>query len=225
MNALLVATVAVLGWLVRPVRRVRRRAPGRPLGTPAALAPLARRLQGVVPTAPPPDPTPLLRFRSAIGRGASVVQAFEAVAVGHGPWADGARRLVRQVGAGAGVQAAVDGWAAEERDPALHLLADALAISGATGGSHVRAVDAVIDAVRDRASLHREVRALASQAQTSAIVLVLLPLAFAVGIAVVDARVRAFFLHAPLGAVLVVAGLALDAIGAWLMLRLVRGVA
>lgn len=171
------------------------------------------------------DPAPLLRFRTAIERGASSLQAFESVAAGSGRWAVGADRLVRRVGSGAAVQAAIDDWVAEDPDPSVRLLADALAISAATGGSHLRAVDAVIDAVRDRASLQREVRALASQAQASAVVLVVLPVAFAVVIALVDERVRAFYVGSPLGPVCVLAGLALDALGAWSMLRLVRSVA
>jgi Flp pilus assembly protein TadB len=89
----------------------------------------------------------------------------------------------------------------------------------------VRAIEAVIDAVRERAALQREVRALASQAQTSAVVLVLLPVGFAAAIAVVDPRVRSFYVGSPLGPLCVAAGVLLDAFGAWLMLRLVRSVA
>jgi tight adherence protein B len=175
-------------------------------------------------TAPAPDPAPLLRFRTAIERGASVVQAFESVAHGSGPWTASTRRLVRRVEAGAGIGAATDAWVAEEPDPSARLLADALAIGVATGGSHLRAVDAVIDAVRDRAALQREVRALASQAQTSAVVLVCLPVGFALLVAAVDPRVRALYLGWPLGPLCIVGGTLLDALGAALMVRLVRSV-
>jgi tight adherence protein B len=171
------------------------------------------------------DPAPLLQLRTAIERGASVLQAFESLAAGSGTWADAARRVVRRVRAGSGVQEAIDTWVAEDRDPTVRLLADALAISTGTGGSHVRAIEAVIDAVRERAALQREVRALASQAQTSAVVLVLLPVGFAAAIAVVDPRVRSFYVGSPLGPLCVAAGVLLDAFGAWLMLRLVRSVA
>jgi Flp pilus assembly protein TadB len=122
------------------------------------------------------------------------------------------------------VQDALDAWVVEEGEPSLRLLADALAISSATGGSHVRAVDAVIEAVRARAALQREVRALASQAQTSAVVLLVLPVAFAVAAAMLDDRVRHFYVGSPWGPVCVLVGCTLDAIGGWLMLRLVRAV-
>lgn len=228
MIAATVAGVVAVGWAVRRARSGGRGAalagfvPLVVVRATALLRAGRRRAFGVAIVA---DPAPLLRFRSAIERGASVTQAFEVVAAGTDRWAAGARRLVRRVRAGAAVQDAVDGWVADEPDPSLRLLADALAISARTGGSHLRAVDAVIDAVRDRAALQREVRALASQAQTSAVVLVLLPVAFASAIAVVDPRVRAFYTGSALGPVCVVTGCVLDLVGAWIMVRLVRAVA
>lgn len=226
MTAVIVGTL-LLGWSVRLART---RALRRPVGPPAAprwarwpgwtWRPLVdRRAPELV------DPAPLLCFRSAIERGASVLGAFEAVAATGGRWSDGAVRLVRRVRAGSSVQGALDAWVAERGDAAARLLADALAISASTGGSPLRAVDAVIDAVRERSALQREVRALASQAQASAVVLVVLPVAFAVAIAAIDARVRTFYVGSPLGLVCLVAGGALDVVGGRLMLRLVRSVA
>lgn len=229
MNPVVPVIAVLVVALDRSIRRVgvgsRRRASveGLSLGPlPTVLAKARRRLFGSAPLA---DPAPLLRFRTAIERGASVTQAFEAVAAGSDRWALGARRLVHRVRAGAAVHDAVDAWVGEERDPAAGLLADALAISAATGGSHLRAVDAVIEAVRDRAALQREVRALASQAQTSAVVLVLLPIGFAVAVALADARVRAFYAGSVLGVACVVGGCVLDLLGAVIMVRLVRSVA
>ncbi|WP_426571000.1 type II secretion system F family protein [Aquihabitans sp. McL0605] len=171
------------------------------------------------------EPTALLHLRTAIERGASLGQAFEAVAGADGPWDEPARRLIRRCRAGASVQEALDQWVDEDPDPTVALLADALAIASATGGSQVRAIDAVIDAVRDRAALRREVRALASQARSSAVVLVVMPLAFAVAVSVLDPRVRAFTFGSPLGPLCIFAGSALDGAGGWWMHRLVRSVA
>jgi Flp pilus assembly protein TadB len=230
-----VALVAVLlGWAVWRTRRRMDRLTRRSASVDAAFRSLGRgggaidawldRIRWSLGRRNDPDPAPLLRFRTAIERGASVAQAFESVAAGTGRWAEGARRLVLRVQAGAGVQGAVDAWVNEDRDPTLRLLADALAISGSTGGSHVRAVDAVIEAVRERAALQREARALASQAQTSAVVLVILPIAFAFAVGALDARVRGFYIGSPLGPACIVGGCVLDVLGALLMLRLVRGV-
>lgn len=225
MRALVTVLVVAIGWSARWARVGRRVRSGRALpieGVGGVVASWRHRAFGSAAVA---DPAPLLRFRTAVERGASVTQAFEAVAAGTDRWSAGAGRVVHQIRAGAAVQEAVDSWAAREPDPSLDLLADALAISASTGGSHLRAVDAAIDAVRDRAALQREVRALASQAQTSAVVLVLLPIGFALTIAAVDPRVRAFFVGSALGPVCIVAGCLLDLVGAWIMLRLVRAVA
>jgi tight adherence protein B len=224
MSALVAALVVATAVALQRARTGRPRPWAVQVGRwPPAWASTGWQRLGVRPAAA--DPAPLLRFRTAIERGASVLQAFESVAAGTGRWASGARRLVHRVRAGSAVLAAADDWADEDPDPSVRLLADALAISATTGGSHLRAVDAVIDAVRDRAALQREVRALASQAQASAVVLVLLPMGFAVAVALVDPRVRGFYVGSPLGPVCVAAGLLLDAVGAWIMARLVRSVA
>ena len=171
------------------------------------------------------EPVHLLRFRTALERGASVVQAFEAASNGLGRWPSGARRLVRRVQAGASLNAALDQWVSEDRDPSVVVLRDALAISSTTGGSHLRAVDAVIDAVRERSALQREVRALASQARASALVLLVMPVGFAVVVGLLDPRVRAFSVGSPFGLACIAAGLALDGAGAWIMARMIRRVA
>ena len=78
--------------------------------------------------------------------------------------------------------------------------------------------------LRERDALAREVRALASQARTSAVVLVAAPLMFALVVGVVDDQVGRF-LVSPAGLVCVVVGLGLDAAGAVWMDRLTRDVA
>lgn len=230
--ALVVTLVVALGWLVRAAARGLRgngrarsgtpRPPGGDRSPSWAQSRRGRVGQQLRPTVE--DVAPLLRFRTALERGASVPQAFEAMGAGADRRSEGARLVVARIDAGAGAQEAVDAWVDEGSDPAIRLLADALAISASTGGSQLRAVDAVIDAERDRASLRREVRALASQAQTSAVVLVALPIGFAAAIAAVDPQVRAFYLGSALGVGCMVAGCALDGAGAWFMYRLVRGV-
>ena len=170
------------------------------------------------------EPVSLLQLRTAVAHGASLNQAFTAVAGGGGDWAEGARRACSRVRAGAPLHDALDQWAAEDPDAAVALAADALAIASASGGSLVRAIDAVVDAVRERRQLHREVRALASQAQASAAVLVVMPVAFAAAVAGLDPRIRDFYLASAGGPLCLVAGAVLDGLGLWWMLRLVRRV-
>ncbi|HYZ98327.1 MAG TPA: hypothetical protein VE575_06220, partial [Acidimicrobiales bacterium] len=62
-----------------------------------------------------------------------------------------------------------------------------------------------------------------SQARTSAVVLSLAPLAFAVLLAMTDAAAARFLLRTTAGWVCLAAGLGLNALGAWWMARLTRG--
>lgn len=120
---------------------------------------------------------------------------------------------------GEGLQAALDRWARTRGTPGVRLLADALAIAGRSGGSQRGALVGVQATLRDRESLGREVRALASQARTSGVVLAVTPAAFAAVVALVDSRVAAFY-STPAGWGCLVVGAALDAVGALWMHRL-----
>ena len=110
---------------------------------------------------------------------------------------------------------------ADERDPSLALAGAtlcALARCGAAGG---RALDAAAAALRERAALAAEVRAHAATARLSAVVLALLPVVFATWTIIGDAAARGFLLGSAAGWAVTAAGLALDAVGAWWMRRLV----
>jgi tight adherence protein B len=78
-------------------------------------------------------------------------------------------------------------------------------------------------AVRDRRVVVAERRVHSAQARLSALVLTLLPLAFALWAVVTDGRVRSFLIAHPLGWACLIAGLSLNALGWWWMHRLTRG--
>jgi len=159
--------------------------------------------------------------------GGSLQQALVAVAVDADPRCSSLPAAWRQVGASApivGVGAALDDWAAAAPpSSSVPLAAAALAMAGETGGSPARAVDGVASTLRARRAVAAEVRALSSQARASAAVIALAPLAFGAAAGLTDDRTAAFF-ATPAGLALLTAGLALDAVGAWWMARLCRGV-
>jgi tight adherence protein B len=170
-----------------------------------------------------PSPTSdVVRLRAAIASGASVLGAFERVGAGDGPWSASARSLVATAHAGLPLAAALRRWSAGGEERAL--VADALLIAGSTGGSQVRALDAAAATLAERRALQREIRALAAQASASAAVLVAAPVAFALGVALLDDRVRRFYTGSLAGLGCVIAGALLDAAGGWWMVRLVRSV-
>lgn len=162
---------------------------------------------------------------AAMASGASLLQALAAAASGQ------AGTVRTELGLALGRQArglklqeVLDDWAVHRPATGIGLLADALALAGASGGSQVAALRSVGDTLREREALQREVGALAAQAQLSAAVLVVTPAAFAAVVAVADHRIAVFLLASPLGWMCLVAGAGLDGAGAWWMRRLVRSV-
>jgi tight adherence protein B len=131
-------------------------------------------------------------------------------------WGD-VLRLLPSIGA----VAALDRWGASATRPSTRLAAAALAMAADTGGSPARAVDGVAATLRSRLAVADEVRALASQARASSVVIALAPLAFAAFAGATDDRTAAFF-RSPAGVLTAAAGLVLDALGAWWMSRLCR---
>lgn len=154
-----------------------------------------------------------------LATGTSLAVALHEGAAHPSPVGSDLADVVRRHRHGQGLQAALDRWAAERATPGVTLLADALAIAGRSGGSQRGALVSVQATLRDRESLGREVRALASQARTSGVVLAVTPAAFAGVVAMVDSRVAGFF-STPTGWACLVGGAALDAVGALWMHRL-----
>ena len=155
--------------------------------------------------------------------GGSLPQAVAAVTVDADPRCASLPAAWARVGASTpvvGVGAALDEWAASSpSSSSVQLAAAALAMAGETGGSPARAVDGVASTLRARSAVAAEVRALSSPARASAAVITLAPLAFGAAAGLTDDRTAAFF-STPAGLVLLAAGLALDAAGAWWMARL-----
>jgi tight adherence protein B len=103
------------------------------------------------------------------------------------------------------------------------LVRRALRLATTTGGPAAPMLDAVATTLHERAALAREVRALATQARASAVVMVAAPVAFGMVASGIDPQVGAFA-RSPVGLACVTAGLALDGVGAWWMRRVVQAV-
>ena len=182
----------------------------------------------------------LLRHRGAACVEAALPSAVEAVAAGlrsgaslrqalaesarttPGPVGDDLAAVAGAVERGAGVVAALEGWAARRPLPGVRLVVAALCLGAETGGAAAQAVDAVAATLRQRLAVQAEARALATQARVSAAVIAGAPLVFCALSAVTDPRSADFLLRTPVGLLLLAAGLALDAAGALWMARLTR---
>jgi tight adherence protein B len=167
-------------------------------------------------------PEALDRVASAIRAGASIGPALAEVArTCPDPLGEELRPVGRALEHGAGLAQALDLWttATSSRDAAL--VAAALGLGGEAGGGVARAVDGVAATLRERRELRAEARALATQARSSAALLVLAPPAFAALVSSIEPGVVGFLVSTPIGLACLALGLALDAVGAWWMARIV----
>ena len=109
-----------------------------------------------------------------------------------------------------------------ERQPVegLRMAVAALTLGIDAGGAHGRALDGVAESLRERLAVDRELAALSSQARASAGVMAAAPVLFAGFTLSADPRTARFLLGTPAGLACLSAGLLLDGIAAWWMLRL-----
>jgi tight adherence protein B len=142
-----------------------------------------------------------------------------------GPVAEQLRTALIRHDRGAPVVSVIDAWVAADPTSSRSLAGAALAMGSELGGARARALDGAGAALRDRADLAREVRALTTQARSSTLVMVVAPVAFALYAWTNDHRVAALMLTTPLGWSCLGLGILLDAVGAWWMARLVARVA
>lgn len=195
------------------------------LGLAAAAGVRARRRRASTSALDRALPALLDDVVAAMASGASLLQGLALASARPGPLGTDLDRALRLRSQGLGLQAVLDDWAGRRPTTGVGLLADALALAGATGGSQVGALRSVGDTLREREALQREVSAMAAQAQLSATVLVVTPVAFAAVVALLDHRIGTFLLASPLGWACLVGGATLDGAGAWWMRRLVGAVA
>lgn len=168
-------------------------------------------------------PAALDAIARSLRSGASLVQAVgEAAAAVPGALGDDLGRVGQEAARGIPVVQALEAWPARRPLPVVRLASAALCMGAELGGAQARAVEGIAATVRDRLAAAAERRALATQARASAAVLVVAPVAFAAFALSTDARTAAF-LRTPLGAGVLLAGLALDAAGAFWMGAIVRG--
>lgn len=177
--------------------------------------------------------------RSARRRTAQLPEALDAVAAGlrgglalpaaiAGAAALGAplgpefAAIAREVDSGRPLTDAVARWQSGATDAHTALAGAAITVAATVGGPGARALDGAAASLRDRIGSEAEAAALATQGRASAAVLTLAPLAFALLLSSLDPAAGRFLLGTPVGWLSITIGLALDAIGAWWMARLVR---
>ena len=152
--------------------------------------------------------------------GASIPVALREAATASTLAAEDLAAVLADADGGRPLAEALDRWATRRPRPGIRLVVGALRVAMTSGGTPARAVDGVAATLRERAEVDREVRALATQARVSAVVITGAPLAFAALGVLGDERTATFLLRTPSGSACLVAGVALDGVGAWWMARI-----
>ena len=162
----------------------------------------------------------------SVRSGASLVDALEEVGsfvVAPGSMLSAElEQVTASVRRGARIDDALREWGQRCSEPGVELLVAACRFGHAHGGDLAAALDGAAVAMLDQVEAADEARALASQARTSAGVLVALPVLGAVGFSLLDPRVARTLVTTPVGIACLVAGTALEAAGAWVLSRMVR---
>ena len=175
---------------------------------------------GETPSCPTPSIGWLLGLRAGHAIGPALRELAGATSA---PLGAELRPLAAALDHGVPVAAALDRWAAHrDASPDVRLVAAALTLGAHAGGEVARAVDQISTTLRERRELQGEVRALATQARTSAAVLAIAPLAFTVLVSTIEPRAVGFLVTTPLGLVCLVLGLGLEALGAIWMNQITR---
>jgi tight adherence protein B len=169
-------------------------------------------------------PAALDRLSTSLRSGASLPSAIaEAAAATPPPLGAELAALAQAADRGRPLVEVLDEWSAREADRGTRLAATALVLASVVGSAPARAVDGVAATLRERLDLTAERRALSTQARTSALVLALAPLAFALVLLAGDKAAGDFLLGHPTGWACLTIGAILDATGAWWMARLTKG--
>jgi len=196
------------------------------LAAAAAAVPVAARLRRRAADRRRRDqqmPGALDRLATSLRSGSSLTQALREVGEAlDPPLGPEVATLARAAERGRPLRDVLDEWSATRDDPGTRLAATALVLATVVGSTPARAIDGVAATLRERLDLAGERRALAVQARTSALVLSVAPVGFAVLLVVGETAAAGFLLESPAGWACLALGLSLDSAGAWWMTRLSR---
>ena len=213
--------LAVVGAVGPPVGRVRR-PPGWPVETallPDSTVPWwtrwdPRRTSHRVDRSLPGLVDELIR---SLQSGSTLAGALVEAADDGGPVSADLQLVGADLRSGAPLGVALSRWAERRPGTRVGQLVAAVDLAVTTGGEPSRLLGTVGEAIRDELEVSEEARALATQARSSAAVVALAPVGFAMMMA--PSGTAGFLTTGP-GMVVLALGLVLDGVGLWWMWRL-----
>lgn len=94
-------------------------------------------------------------------------------------------------------------------------------LSADLGGNRARCIEALATSLRGELAIEEEIYALSAQARLSGFVIAVLPLGFLLFFGVLDGQYLSFFFTTGIGAICLLLGVALDALGGWWMRKII----
>lgn len=168
-------------------------------------------------------PAGLEAISRSLRSGASLPGALEEAAAAAPPaLGHELARMARELSLGRSATESLNGFLQRQPSADVRLATAALGLAVEAGGARSRALDGLAQSIRDRQALRVEVRALASQARMSAVVMAVLPIGFLAATAVSDEEVARLLTSTRLGALCLGAGIGLDLVGLCWMQTMVR---
>ncbi len=188
---------------------------GAPVGLHVARSRADRRFGAALPGA-------LERVASDLRGGGNVAGAVERLGRSESPVARDLARVHARTRLGLGLVDALGTWPEERDQPAVRAAAGALAVAATLGGRAADAIDGLASSLRHRLDASAEARSLSTQARLSAVVVGAAPLGYLAFAALVDPRSGGALTGTGVGRVCLVVGLALEALAALWIRRIVR---
>jgi tight adherence protein B len=168
-------------------------------------------------------PGTLDRVAAGLRAGTTVGESLHELAGAPGPLGPDLRRLDARRSLGVGLTDALGGWARERPVTGVRAVTGALALAIEVGGACSIALEGLGESLRARDAAMKEARALSAQARVSAVVVGGAPLAYLVFASAADPESLDLLLTTGPGRGCLIAGLVLEALGAWWMHVLLRG--
>jgi tight adherence protein B len=154
--------------------------------------------------------------------GGTVLTALDGIAASAHAFAGDCATAVARTRAGLTLEHALIVWAGECGGPGARAVAGALGVAAQTGGQSAVALDGMAAGLRDEQAVAAESAALAAQARLSAAVVALAPLGFLGFSALTGGGAANFLTRSAIGRACFGCGVALDALAAMWMRRIVR---
>ncbi len=165
-------------------------------------------------------PVFLEQIATALRGGAAVGEALHAVTM-PGALGTDLDRVDARIALGVGLGEALAVWPLEHPRPEVRATAGALAIAATLGGRSANALDGLAQSLRERVGARAEARALSAQGRLSAVVVGGAPIGFLAFSALTDPGSVGLLVNTGTGRICLVAGLALEGLGALWMRQIV----